>query len=108
MSRSPVLGVAVAAAAFFLTFALWLQRGWGGPSVVSAVGDIGSVLAGCFAVFCALATMRRSAGRRRPAWCMLAAAIGCWVLGDSVWALHSLVLRASPFPSPADIGYVLF
>ena len=108
MSRSPVLGVAVAAAAFFLTFALWLQRGWGGPSVVSAVGDIGSVLAGCFAVFCALATMRRSAGRRRRAWCMLAAAIGCWVLGDSVWALHSLVLRASPFPSPADIGYVLF
>lgn len=108
MSRSPVLGVTTAAAAYFLTFALWLLLGWGGPAVVGAVGDIGSILAGCFAVWCAVATMRRSSGRRRRAWGMLAAAIGCWVLGDTVWALHSLVLRASPFPSPADIGYVLF
>jgi diguanylate cyclase len=108
MSRSRVLGVAVAAATFFSAFALWLLRGWGGPATVGAVGDVGSVLAGCFAVFCAVSTMRRSAGRRRRAWGMLAAAIGCWVLGDSVWMLNSLVLHTSPFPSLADLGYVLF
>lgn len=108
MSRSPVLGVALAAAIYLLAFTLWLQRGWGGPAAVSVVGHVGSILAGCFAVFCVVATMRRSVGRRRRAWGMLAAAIACWVLGDSAWALHSLVLRTAPFPSAADIGYVLF
>lgn len=108
MSRSALLSAMAGAVASFAVFSFWVFYGWGGPTVVGVVGDVGSVVAGGFAACGAAIAARRTTSRLRRAWVMLAAAVGCWVIGDILWALYSQVLRIEPFPSPADIGYLSF
>ncbi len=38
----------------------------------------------------------------------MAAALGAWAIGDLIWVLSEYVLHTSPFPSPADVFYLLF
>ena len=53
-------------------------------------------------------TARRSAGRARKAWIMIAAAMLFNTLGDLSWSVIEFVLHQNPFPSVADIGYLMF
>lgn len=110
MSRSRLCLVCGLCGVAFVVFAAWLIGGWGGPSTVLAVSDVGSVLAGVTAVTCAAVTARRCRGRQRRAWTALTVALASWLFGDAVWAYYELVLRigTAPFPSPADAGYLLF
>ncbi len=60
------------------------------------------------ALGCAVAA-RRTAGQRRRAWWWVSASAGSWAGGQAVWTYYEVVLgRAVPFPSAADIGFVLF
>ncbi|MHB8119361.1 MAG: hypothetical protein ACYDHX_11625, partial [Methanothrix sp.] len=53
-------------------------------------------------------TARRSVGRARKAWIMIAAAMLFNTLGDLSWSVIEFVLHQNPFPSFADIGYLMF
>lgn len=53
-------------------------------------------------------TARRSVGRARKAWIMIAAAMLFNTLGDLSWSVVEFVLHQNPFPSEADIGYLMF
>ena len=53
-------------------------------------------------------TARRSVGRARKAWIMIAAAMLFNTLGDLSWSVIEFVLHQNPFPSVADIGYLMF
>jgi PAS domain S-box-containing protein len=53
-------------------------------------------------------TARRLAGRARKAWIMIAAAVLFNTLGDLSWSVIEVVLHQNPFPSVADIGYLMF
>jgi diguanylate cyclase (GGDEF)-like protein/PAS domain S-box-containing protein len=75
------------------TFAVWLSD-WGLAAV--AIAAAGS---------CAL-TARRTSGRVRSVWTLLAASAASWGSGMLVWAWYECVLRESPFPSLADAGYL--
>jgi diguanylate cyclase (GGDEF)-like protein len=110
MSRSFLLWAAGVVGPAFVAFAIWLAAGWGGPATVLAVSDIGLLLAGAFATACAAWTARSSRGRQRQAWSVLTVALACFLFGDVLWAFYELVLgwESAPFPSPADIGYLLF
>jgi signal transduction histidine kinase len=55
-----------------------------------------------------LYTARRSVGRARKAWIMIAAAMAFNTLGDLSWTVIEFVLHQNPFPSFADIGYLMF
>jgi diguanylate cyclase (GGDEF)-like protein len=93
----------------FLVFAASLICGWGGPSTVVMVSDVGSLLAGGFAAMCAGITARSSHGRQRHAWSALTIALTGWFFGDAIWVYYELMLAVgTPFPSPADAGYLLF
>ncbi|BBY29022.1 putative bifunctional diguanylate cyclase/phosphodiesterase [Mycolicibacterium sediminis] len=110
MSRSRLhLALAVCGLAFAV-FAAWLIGGWGGPSTVAAVSDVGSVAAGVTAATFAAVTAWRCRGRQRRAWAALTVALTAWFFGDMVWAYYELVLGVgtTPFPSPADAGYLIF
>jgi hypothetical protein len=40
---------------------------------------------------------------------LLAAATGCWALGEGAWSYYELLAgRETPFPSVADAGFLLF
>ena len=53
-------------------------------------------------------TARRLAGRARKAWMMIAAAVLFNTLGDLSWSVIEVFLHQNPFPSVADIGYLMF
>ena len=96
--------------AAFLVFTAWLTGGWGGPSTIVTVSDVGSLIAGGFSAVCAALTARASRGRQRWAWIALCCAVTGWFFGDAVWAWYELVSDSGvpPIPSAADVGYLLF
>src|SRR5260370_39928442 len=50
---------------------------------------------------------RRSEGRRRLAWCLLAGSAFMWGIGATITAFSDVVLGGpQPVPSIADVGYV--
>jgi len=94
---------------FFLSYALWLGFGFGGPDVIVWVSDLGSLVAEALAIVCVVLAAISSAGRQRIAWIALAAALGSWFTGDAIWAVYELGLGVEvPFPSPSDIGYLAY
>lgn len=105
MRRSGII-----AAAALAVFSALLLSGWGGPSVLQLVSNLGSLLFGGAALGCTAAAARSSSGPQRRAWAALATGLAGWVAGDVVWAWYELVLRETeaPFPSVADAGYLLF
>lgn len=73
------------------------------------VGDAGQLVAATVAaVSCARATAQRGQVRRR-AWAWLTASVGAWAAAQVVWSWYELIGgREVPFPSLADIGFLLF
>ncbi len=49
--------------------------------------------------------------RHRPdpsrCWWLVAAGVAVWASADVLWALYTWVLHVSPFPSPADLLYLI-
>jgi hypothetical protein len=59
------------------------------------------------AASCAWAAATGS-GRSRRAWALLAGSAGSWAVGQATWVWYEhLARRELPFPSLADIGYLL-
>ena len=75
----------------------------------TAVDDLVQLAApGLASVLCVRAA-RRADGLDRRLWWWLAAATASWAAGQAVWSWYELVLEGeAPFPSPADVGYLLF
>ena len=90
-------------------FAAWMRLGWGGSRATDTVDDIGSLVFSAVAALCCAAAARRCVGRQRLSWTAFAAGLAAWTAGDIAWSVYDLVLgRNDPFPSLADIGYLLF
>src|SRR4051794_36617549 len=60
------------------------------------------------AISCGLAA-HGSRGRLRLSWAALASGCAAWAVGESIWSVYELGLhQETPFPSPADVGFLLF
>ncbi len=77
-----------------------------------AIDDLGQLAAAAVAaVACTLAgrRQRRTFPAQARCWLLLAAATGSWAAGEAVWSYYEIIAgRQSPFPSAADVGYLLF
>ncbi len=94
---------------YLLAYALWLAFGWGGPGVLIVVSDLGSLGVEALAVACVVLAIASTSGRQRTAWVAMAAGLASWLVGDAIWATYELGLDVEvPFPSLADVGYLLF
>ncbi|KAA0084500.1 GGDEF domain-containing protein [Mycolicibacterium sp. P9-64] len=100
-------GTAIAAG---VLFAAWLIGGWGGYSTVRVVDDLGSVGFAVFATVCTGLAARSAHGRQRRAWICLTVGLIGWAVGEAIWAYYQLILgmKESPFPSVADVAYLVF
>lgn len=77
--------------------------------VARYVDDLGQLAAAALAAAFSFQAAHRSQDRLRWSW--LATAIGAtgWALGEAVWSYYELVDDTqTPFPSLADLGYLLF
>jgi diguanylate cyclase (GGDEF)-like protein len=59
------------------------------------------------AVGCVLASRRAISQRHALGWKLLAASALSWCLGQVVWTFYEVTRAAAPFPSFADVGYLL-
>jgi diguanylate cyclase (GGDEF)-like protein/PAS domain S-box-containing protein len=102
--RAAVVCAAVSAA--FLAWSLTpLDRGFAGL----VVSDCASLLGTLALAVVGLRGALRATGRRRLHLALLGLAGLSWAAGEALWALDEIVLRhETPFPSPADAGFLLF
>ncbi|HEY1421639.1 MAG TPA: ATP-binding protein [Candidatus Dormibacteraeota bacterium] len=85
-------------------FVWWLIFEVGGTVAVEAIGEAAVPLAA--AVACGIAA-KRSVGRLRLAWMLLAASAGAWTAGEVAWFIYEVALGGVvPVPSAADAGFL--
>jgi diguanylate cyclase (GGDEF)-like protein len=91
-----------------MLFAIWLLLP-GRPELARhAVSDVVFVLSPGIGAWRCLRAARRG-GPWTASWRLLGIACTAWGLGSAYWAFEELALRElSPFPSPADAGWLLF
>jgi two-component system, cell cycle response regulator len=71
---------------------------------------IGSVVYDAVVLGAGVACLVRASafGRERGAWLLIGAAILCWGAAEVYWAAFIEGNPNAPYPSPADVGYLLF
>jgi hypothetical protein len=107
-SNRRLLTVLIGWAAFSLLFAAWLAFSWGGVRTTQWLDDVGEfVVAFAAAGACVFAALRHR-HRTRIAWTLIAVSAFSWGAGEVAWSYYELLLgRQVPFPSLADVGYLL-
>lgn len=109
LSSRTVWAVVAAYSAVTVLAGIWLWQGWGGPLATRVLSDVGWLLAGMWAIGCALRAVRHSHGRTRHGWLWLTAGLLAWFVGEGIWCYYELGLGyQTPIPSLADVGYLLF
>jgi diguanylate cyclase len=100
-------GVAAVAA---IAYAAWLLCGWGGDSVVRVVDDLGLLVFAVFATICSGLAAHSARARQRTAWICLTVGLAGWAIGEAIWCYYQLIagMKEAPFPSVADIAYLVF
>ena len=94
---------------FVLVFATVLKMRVGGDLGVLRIDDLGQLTVAVAAAVSAGIASRRSAGRMRLSWRLIGVGAACWAVGQLIWCWFELVgHRDTPFPSPADAGFLLF
>lgn len=101
--------VPVVALCVLAVFTLSLRARWGDDQGVLWVDDLGQLgTALCAGLTAAWAAVRTS-GRMRRSWVAVSIGASSWALGQVIWCYYELILhRATPFPSMADAGYLVF
>jgi len=99
----------LAASVLILYMGIWLFLR-SDPTGLAVFGDIGAVVVNSLAVLCLFYAAWRSRSVNRKlylSWMILAVAQLSYALGDAIWAYYEIVLNESPFPSIADVPYLL-
>jgi diguanylate cyclase (GGDEF)-like protein len=103
---SRALGPGVVAVAVVVVALMMRRMGtWG----FQATDDMTQLAAAGSAAAAAASTAVSSTGRLRWSW--MSIGLGClaWAFGEAVWCYYELIAgRETPFPSLADVGFLLF
>ena len=84
-----------------------LAAGWGGEDIGTAIADGSALLTAAVATALLWRRARRTTGRARLPWLLLATAAALWATGELIWTWIEVVQRREvPFPSVADIAYL--
>ena len=72
------------------------------------VDDMIFIITNGLAAACLLYAARRSVGRSSSAWMVLAVAQIANTLGEALWTVIEVGFHQNPFPSLADVGFLIF
>lgn len=96
---------AVLVSALFLA---WLAFGLGGAQVTQGFDDTGEGVASLIAGIACMSAAARERGRIRWGWSLLGGSALSWTAGEAIWSWYEVFQgREVPFPSLADVGYLL-
>jgi len=100
--------VVVTAAVAAGLLSAWILVGWDDEPTVTIASNVSSVVFAVFATACAIRAARHACGRKRLAWLSIGVGLGGWAAGSLVWGYLELATDVPPFPSLADVGYLMF
>ncbi len=104
----PFIASATAAAIVSIVFIAWTYKRWVSEDVTIGIDDIGEAVAALIAAGSCAFAAGRNKGRVRLAWTFFALSALAWGVGELIWSWNEVVRReALPFPSIADVGYML-
>jgi diguanylate cyclase (GGDEF)-like protein len=91
-----------------IVYALYLTTHPGSAWSVTTINDIAQTLVPLgFATPALVLAARRSHGRLRLSWYLLAGAALSWGIGQAIWTFYEVVLEQEvPYPGLADVGYL--
>lgn len=86
-----------------------IASGLASDKTTTLVNDVAWTIAAALASISSFRAALSLHGRDRVAWLIFASACVAWTMGQIVWDVFELYLgKPVPFPSYADIGYLLF
>ncbi len=94
---------------YVLVYLLWLISGWGSDNLYAFVAELGFVPILMFGVIFAIRAIRHLPDDRQSqmAWASIGAGLAGLLIADGIWAWYTLGSSAEPFPSSADVFYIL-
>ncbi|MGY4712648.1 putative bifunctional diguanylate cyclase/phosphodiesterase [Mycolicibacterium sp. CBM1] len=100
--------VGAIAAAVFAVYSLWLLSGWSQGRPLVIVADVFFVVLTVTATLLAARATRSMSGQLRKAWLSITVGLLGWAVGEIIWAYYEIRQRELPFPSLADVAYLVF
>jgi len=93
-----------------ITGSIWFLFGWGSAGLRVGVADFGNIALSLSAALLAVRTARQSLRGTKPrrAWTLVALAFLCTASGDVVWLHYQRIQGVNPFPSWAELPYLLY
>jgi diguanylate cyclase len=102
-------GFPILVALALVTVGLTLHSGAGGQWGLIIVDDLAQLCAAAGAAVTTAFAASRCTGRMRRGWSAISIGTGSWALGQTIWCVYELLLRReTPFPSVADVGFLVF
>lgn len=96
------------AGALFLGYVLIALTGWPSPEAVRVLTDVMFSAGSLVYVSLAALAVRSTRGPTRTAWTLIAIAFVFWAVAEALWAYYTYVDGRVPYPSWADLFYVLY
>jgi len=98
----------IATAVTFVTWSGLILAGVPSERWAVIISNVGQCAAPALAALgCFIASRRAISERHRLGWKLLAGSALSWSLGQLVWTYYEVSGAAAPFPSLADVGYLL-
>ena len=102
--------IAVSSTLYILIYLGWIAFHWGGEENITLIGDLANLPLDILAVIAAwrVFTQKDLDPRIRRMWLLLGMAFLSYFIADLIWTYLENVLEVQPFPSVADLFYLLF
>ena len=102
--------VGIGAFGYLLVYLLWLRFHWGGEDNVMLIGDLFYLPMDFIVALASLLVSFKKdlAAPIRRMWLILGLGFASYLVGDLIWTYLENVLESPPFPSIADLFYLLF
>lgn len=98
---------AVGAVVVFVVFVSVIVSGWLHGPTLTIVDDFALLALAMPAVAFSAMAARSLWGRRRLAWTSMTIALLGWTVGEAIWTFYELHLHQPPFPSIADVAFLV-
>lgn len=107
-SRPALARAAAVAGAIFVVYSVLALTRWPSPQIVGTLTDVAFPAAGLVYVPLAALAARSAKGRLRAAWLALTVAFAFWALAELLWSYYKHVGGGVPYPSWADLFFMLY
>ncbi|QEN17282.1 EAL domain-containing protein [Mycobacterium sp. ELW1] len=91
----------------FVVFVSVILSGWLQGSTLTIVDDFALLALAMPAVAFSALAARSLWGRRRLAWLSMTVGLLGWTVGEAIWTVYEVHLHQPPFPSIADVAFLL-